>query len=63
MKKTVEELALSSAKNQGILNDERLSDVNDDYFGKPQEYANHRCSIYMCHECNNPYFGGLRDCE
>ena len=51
------------AREQGILFDERLSNVDDVYFGKPQEFANHRCSFYECHGCKQPYFGGLIDCE
>lgn len=37
--------------------------MGDHYYGKPQEFANHRCSFYQCHKCEKPYFGGLIDCE
>ena len=63
LKKQVESQALAFAAEQGILNDERLQNENDAYFGRPQEYANHRCSFYQCHSCKKPYFGGLIDCE
>ena len=63
LKKTVEAQAMVHADEQGILNDERLKTEGDVYFGKPQEYANHRCSFYECHGCKKPYFGGLIDCE
>ena len=46
MKKEVEKQALENAEKQGLLQDERLSNESDAYFGKPQEYANHRCSFY-----------------
>lgn len=62
-KKEVERLALKNAEEQGILKDDRLRTPTDFYFGKPQEFANHRCSFYQCHECKKPYFGGLIDCE
>jgi hypothetical protein len=39
------------------------TNVDDFYFGKPQEFANHRCAFYLCHGCDKPYFGGLIDCE
>lgn len=35
----------------------------DIYFGKLEEYAMHFCTFYDCHECNEPYFGGMKDCE
>lgn len=63
LKKQVEKLALKNAESQGILNDERLTTEGDVYFGKPQEFANHRTSFYECHGCKKPYFGGLIDCE
>ena len=63
LKKKVEKDALINAERQGILNDERLITQNDVYFGKPQEFANSRCSFYQCHSCKKPYFGGLIDCE
>ena len=63
LKKQVEKDALKNAKEQGLLNDERISDPASDYYQKPQEFANHRCSHYLCHGCKKPYFGGLIDCE
>lgn len=63
-KAVVEKQALVSAEEQGILSDARVTtDVNGEYFGRPQEFANHRCSFYLCHGCDKPYFGGLIDCE
>ena len=63
LKKTVEFQALDSAQKQGLLTDERLTTPTDAYFGKPQEFAMHRCSFYQCFKCKKPYFGGLIDCE
>ena len=63
LKKKVEKEALKNAESQGILGDERLSTPGDFYYNKPQEFANHRCSFYMCNSCKVPYFGGLIDCE
>ena len=63
LKIKVEKLAMQTAREQGVLNDERLTTPGDIYFEKPQEYANHRCSFFLCHKCESPYFGGLVDCE
>lgn len=63
LKNKVEKEALVNAEKQGILKDDRLTTPGDAYFGKPQEYANHRCSFYLCNGCEKPYFGGLIDCE
>ena len=63
LKKKVEAQAIAHANEQGILNDERLTTEGDIYFGRMQEYANHRCSFYESHGCKKPYFGGLIDCE
>ena len=63
LRERVEREALLNAEEQGILQDERLQTQGDIYFGKPQEFANNRCSFYLCHSCKEPYFGGLIDCE
>ena len=63
LKKKCEKLALENAEKQGILNDPRVSEKTGDFYGRPQEFANFRCSIYQCHGCKKPYFGGLIDCE
>ena len=36
LKKRAQKLALEKAEEQGILEDERLTDPASDYFGKPQ---------------------------
>ena len=59
----VHKLALKHAKEEGILEDERLQDPSDFYYKKPLDYAMHRCSFYNCSRCATPYFGGLIDCE
>jgi len=63
LKQRVEKQALENAEKQGLLSDARLAAKGDAYFGKPQEYALHRCSFYECYPCKKPYFGGLIDCE
>ena len=63
LKRQVEREGLVQAEKQGILSDERLTTPGDAYYGKVQEFVNHRCSFYQCFECKKPYFGGLIDCE
>ena len=63
LRKKVEKLALFNAKEQGILDNERLTTEGDFYYRKYQKFANDRCSIYLCNSCKVPYFGGLIDCE
>ena len=63
LKAKVESEALKVAERQGLLQDERLSNLDDFYFEKPLEYALHRCAFYACFTCKEPFFGGLIDCE
>ena len=59
----VAEMAVERGRQQGLDQDERLSDPTDHYFGKYEEYAVHKCAFYECFKCKQPYFGGLVDCE
>ena len=63
LKQKCEKLAIENADEQGILKDARVVEESGDYYGKAQAFANKRCSIYQCHSCKVPYFGGLIDCE
>ena len=62
LKKKVEKIALVNAEEQGILQDSRVTEEDGDFYGRPQAYANFRCSVYQCNSCEKPYFGGLIDC-
>jgi len=59
----VNKLLLERMKIEKIDQDPRLKDPKDPYFEKPMEFAYHRLSYYQCSKCNNPYFGGLRECR
>lgn len=54
--------ALERAKIEGIDQEDRLMNPEDEYFNDLQAYAIKRLSYYMCFTCNDPYFGGKRDC-
>ena len=58
-----DKIALVNAERQGILKDARVAEKDGDFYGQPQAFANKRCSLYQCHSCKEPYFGGLIDCE
>ena len=61
--KLVCEKSLQRLKHEGYDKDKRLSDSNDEFYKKPQEYALRKLSYFMCYKCKEPYFGGLRDCR
>ena len=51
------------AIGQGLDQDERLSTVGDFYFNNLMAFAEAKVSFFMCSKCDDPYFGGLIDCE
>lgn len=55
-------MAFERAKIEGLDKDENMQDPNYEFYGKLEEYAMFKCAFYMCHKCNEPYFGGLYDC-
>ena len=63
MRSKIENLAVNQAEAQGLLEDERLREPEDRFYGKPREYAMARCAFYECSTCKEAFFGGLVDCE
>lgn len=55
-------MAVHRAKHEGIDKDPRLQDPSDSFYNNLQEYAIFKLAYYMCNKCNNPYFGGMKDC-
>ena len=55
-------MAIEVGKRQDLDKDPRLSNPQDDFYGKFEEFAMFKCSFYMCFRCSKPYFGGLIDC-
>jgi E3 ubiquitin-protein ligase MYCBP2 len=43
--------------------DPRISNPQDSYYQKPQEYALAIYCYYQCFKCKKPYFGGAKDCQ
>lgn len=54
--------ALERAAIEGIDKEDRLLDPNDVFFNDLHGYVMKRLSFYMCFVCNEPYYGGKRDC-
>eukprot|EP00347_Sterkiella_histriomuscorum_P002581 403367593 len=54
--------ALERANAEGIDKDERLKNPGDQYFNDLKSYVLQRLSFYQCFECQQPYYGGRREC-
>lgn len=62
LKEKVQKKAVERAIAEGIDKDDRLYNPGDDYFNDLPKYALDRLSFYMCFTCNDPYYGGKREC-
>lgn len=62
MELDIQTKAIERAKMQGIDQDARLKNPDDQYFENLPKYAMARLSYYMCFKCKAPYFGGLKEC-
>ena len=49
-------------KFQECEKDEKLTDKNSPYFGKPVEYAMAIYAYFECFKCKKPFFGGRKNC-
>ena len=49
-------------KDEGMLQDEELSNANSPYFKKPGDYSLKIFDFYVCFMCDQPYNGGKHDC-
>lgn len=63
LKDTVVKKAMERAKFEDLHKEPRLKKVGDPFFGDLLGYAMKRLSYYQCFKCNEPYFGGMKDCE
>jgi hypothetical protein len=52
---------LERAYVEKLDKDPRLNKVGDEYHNDLQKYAMARLSYYVCYECKEPFFGGLKD--
>ena len=63
LKNVVFKKAMERAKFEDLHKDPRLKKPGDAFFNDLQGYAMKRLSYYQCYKCNEPYFGGMKDCE
>ncbi|CAD8101230.1 unnamed protein product [Paramecium sonneborni] len=59
----VKKKSLERLKYESRDKDEKVSKVGELYYGKPQEYAMAIYCYYQCFKCQQPYFGGAKDCQ
>jgi E3 ubiquitin-protein ligase MYCBP2 len=67
MKKTnantkIAKMALERLKFEGLDKDKKLTEPNSKWYKNELQYALNRITYYMCYECKEPYFAGLREC-
>lgn len=55
--------ALERAKFEDLHKNPRLKQPGDRFYNDLKGFALYKLSYYMCFKCQNPYFGGMKDCE
>ena len=58
----ISKMALERLKFEGLDKDKRLTDKNSKWYNNELQYALNRITYYMCYQCKEPYFAGLREC-
>lgn len=60
---TIDKMIEERLEYEDLLRDPRLKIPNDEYYNKPLELARAKMMFYQCNICNNPYFGGMKECN
>ena len=55
-------MAIERATIENLQKDPRLQKQDDIYYNNLKEFALYKLSFYQCFECQEPYFGGVKDC-
>mmetsp|Transcript_14822 Transcript_14822/g.22973 ORF Transcript_14822/g.22973 Transcript_14822/m.22973 type:complete len:255 (+) Transcript_14822:1109-1873(+) len=55
--------ALERAKFEDLHKEERLKKPGDRFYNDLKGFALYKLSYYQCYKCQDPYFGGKKDCE
>lgn len=63
LKDVVVKKAMERAKFEDLHKEPRLKKPGDPFYNDLLGYAMKRLSYYQCYKCNDPYFGGMKDCE
>jgi|JI9StandDraft_1071089.scaffolds.fasta_scaffold176030_3 E3 ubiquitin-protein ligase MYCBP2 len=58
----VKDKAVKRAAVEGLDKEPRLKDQKSEYFGNLEKLAVDKLAYYQCHKCQDPYFGGLKQC-
>ena len=56
-------MATEKAIEGGYDKTGRVVEEGDYYYGKLDQFAMKNCTFYECNECQEPFFGGMQDCE
>lgn len=48
---------------EGLEKDAAITTAGSKYHNNPTQFALDRFAYYPCHKCQNPFFGGMRQCE
>lgn len=63
LKQQIIERATARLQYEGCMKDDALVNKSSRYYKQPQQYALDRFAYYPCSKCQQPYFGGRRQCE
>ena len=63
LKQVILTRSMQRLRVENRLKDPKLMDSSSRYFENPEKYALDLYAYYECFKCQQPYFGGLRDCE
>ena len=62
-KQKIQLMAIEKAIDNGLDQTGRVVTEGDYYFGKLDEFSMKNCTFYECNKCDQPFFGGMKDCE
>ena len=58
---SIKGMALKKLKLEKLDKSPKLTDTNSPWYGKTVEFAMRIFAYFMCSECKNPYFAGIRE--
>mmetsp|Transcript_2040 Transcript_2040/g.2556 ORF Transcript_2040/g.2556 Transcript_2040/m.2556 type:complete len:245 (-) Transcript_2040:122-856(-) len=60
--KKFEDAIMAKLKVDKKLNDPQIKNKNGQFYNDPIGFGNKIYSFYICHECGDPFYGGLNEC-
>jgi hypothetical protein len=55
--------AMERAKFEDLHKEKRLHQPGDRFYNDLKGFSLYKLSYYQCFKCQEPYFGGKKDCE